>query len=131
MSSAFIDTAAWPLVHYVMPEKVADGDAEAHMKALDAVLNRNEPFVLIFSGAEIPRDSSLFLSLYRQWGKRTLEQQKRFCRGAVRVEPDAAKRKSLWRKALRYVASKRAPYPYVVVATETEAEIQARKWLSS
>jgi len=129
MSESIIDTQAWPLVHYVMPEQVDDQHAEQHIAALQAVLDRQQPFVLIFSGVELPKNSAGFFRRYKEWGKRTRDAQQRWCRGAVRVEPDAAKRRSFWRNALRYLTSRTIPYPYKVVASHHEAEQQARLWL--
>lgn len=129
MSEVMIDTRAWPLVHYVMPERVADEDAPQHIAALQAVLDRQQPFVLIFSGVELPKDSAHFFRLYKKWGSETRAAQQRYCRGAVRVEPDEAKRRSLWRKALRYLTTRTIPYPYEVVASGQQAEQQAQRWL--
>ncbi len=124
-----IDISQWPLVYYIMPEEVPDEEAEHHIAVLQEVLERQQPFVLIFSGVELPRNSAHFFRLYKEWGKRTREQQRRYCNGAVRVEPDVAKRKSMWRKALRYLTTRSIPYPYTVVSTPEEAEQQARSWL--
>ncbi|MCU5775500.1 hypothetical protein N5923_19365 [Erwiniaceae bacterium BAC15a-03b] len=129
MSEQIIDTSGWPLVHYVMPESVPDSLAEHHIAALQAVLDRQQPFVLIFSGVELPKNSALFFRLYKAWGSRTREAQQRYCRGAVRVEPDEAKRRSFWRQALRYLTTRTIPYPYKVVASHAEAEQQAQCWL--
>lgn len=129
MPETIIDTTDWPRVWYVMPARVSDEEAPAHIAALQAVLDRREPFVLIFSGVELPKDSAAFFRLYRQWGKETRALQQQFCRGAVRVEPDAGKRRSLWRKALQYLTSRSVPYPYQVVADAHAAERQAQRWL--
>ncbi|NIF22446.1 hypothetical protein [Candidatus Pantoea multigeneris] len=129
MSKDVIDTSQWPLVHYVMPDQVNAEEATAHIQALQQVLDRREPFVLIFSGVELPQNSAEFFRQYKAWGKATRHAQALYCCGAVRVEPDAAKRQSLWRKALRYLTSRAIPYPYQVVATSEEAEQQAKQWL--
>ncbi len=129
MSESIIDTHAWPLVHYVMPAQIPDSEAEQHIAALQAVLDRQQPFVLIFSGVEMPKDSAHFFRLYKAWGARTKAAQQRYCRGAVRVEPDEAIRRSFWRKALRYITTRTIPYPYEVVASHDEAERQAQRWL--
>lgn len=125
-----IDSSQWPLVHYIMPERVNDEDAAEHIAVLNAILTRCQPFVLIFSGVEQPKDSPRFLQLLREWSIATRQEQQRWCLGAVRVEPDEAKRRSLWRKALRFVQSKAAPYPYKVVASAHEAHQQADAWLA-
>ncbi len=127
---AIIDATCWPLVYYRMPEEIPDTEAERHMQAMEAVLERRQPFVLIFSGVELPKNSAKFFRLYKAWNRLNYEQQKTWCRGAIRIEPDAAKRHSLWRKALRYLASRRIPYPYKIVASPTEADTQARCWLT-
>ncbi|MFS2225866.1 hypothetical protein [Pantoea sp. B65] len=129
MAEEIIDTSRWPLVHYVMPEQVPDSLAEQHVAALQAILDRQQPFVLIFSGVELPKNSARFFRLYKQWGSRTRAAQQRYCRGAVRVEPDDARRRSFWRQALRYLTTRAIPYPYQLVASHAEAEQQAQRWL--
>ncbi|MBF1995900.1 hypothetical protein [Serratia symbiotica] len=131
MNQPAIDTSQWPLVHYVMPERVSAEETSIHIQALQAVLDQRQPFVLIFSGVELPTDSAYFFREYKAWGKRTRDQQQRYCRGAVRVEPDEGKRRSMWRKALRYLTASTIPYPYRVVATELEARQQAQHWLGA
>jgi hypothetical protein len=131
MSEEIINTRSWPLVHYVMPEQVPDNEVEQHIAALQAVLDRQQLFVLIFSGVELPRNSAHFFRRYKNWGKMTREAQQRWCCGAVRVEPDEVKRRSFWRNALRYLSSKAVPYPYKVVASQVEAEQQAQCWLQN
>lgn len=126
-----IDISRWPLVYYVMPEQVSEEDAHKHIAELQAILDRQQPFVLIFSGVELPQNSAEFFRQYKAWGKRTRTAQQRFCRGAVRVETDAAKRRSFWRKALRYLTQSTIPYPYRVVANEAEAQEQAAQWLAA
>jgi hypothetical protein len=128
---SIISTRDWPIVRYQMPEHVADTDAEGIIAQLDAVLVREEKFVLIFSGAELPRDSAHFMKLYAQWSKRTMAAQRRLCRGAVRIEPDERKRNAFWRKALIYVMSSRSPYPYKIVADSNAALVQANTWLAA
>ena len=131
MTQPAIDTTQWPLVHYVMPERVSAEETESHIQALQAILDQQQPFVLIFSGVELPADSAHFFREYKAWGKRTRPLQQRYCRGAVRVEPDEAKRRSLWRKAMRYLTASTIPYPYRVVASEKEARQQAQQWLGA
>lgn len=99
-----LDTAAWPIVHYTMPNHVPAAEAGRHIAAFDALLARGEPYALIFSGAELPQDSKHFMTLYARWGKQHFAEQKRLCRGAIRVEPDVRKRESFWRKAMLYLS---------------------------
>lgn len=126
-----VDTSAWPIVTYEMPERVADDQAQAHIDAMQAVLDRKEPFVLVFHGTEYPKDSKLFMSRYRKWGMATRDQQKAYCKGAVRIEPDENKRKSFFKKALTYLTSQAMVYPYKVVASMAEAQQQADNWLEA
>lgn len=126
-----LDTSAWPIVTYELPESVADSDAQNHIDEMQALLDRKEAFVLIFHGTEYPKDSKLFYKIYREWGKRTKSEQKLYCRGAVRVEPDEKKRKSLFKMAMNFLTKQSVPYPYHVVASMAEAHEQAGKWLKS
>ena len=128
---SIISTHDWPIVHYQMPDLVSDADADGVIAQLDAVLARGAKFVLIFSGAELPRDSAHFMKLYAQWSKRTLAEQRKWCLGAVRIEPDERKRNAFWRKALIYVMSSRSPYPYKIVADKDAALAQANHWLAA
>lgn len=130
MVKPVIDTSQWPLVYYVMPEQVSAAESESHIQALQSVIDRQQPYVLIFSGVELPRDSAHFLREYKAWGKRTFAEQHRYCRGAVRVEPDDETRSALWQKAQRYVSDGSIPYPYRVVASDSEARQQAEQWLT-
>lgn len=130
MAKPIIDTHQWPLVYYVMPERVSDEETETHIRALQSIIDRQQPYVLIFSGVELPTDSAHFLREYKAWGKRTHAGQQLYCRGAVRVEPDDEKRNAMWRKAQRYITdSSIIPYPYRVVASDLEARQQAEQWL--
>lgn len=126
-----VDTSAWPVVTYEMPERVADDEAKAHIDAMQAVLDRKEPFVLVFHGTEYPKDSKLFMKSYRKWGLETRDQQKAYCKGAVRIEPDEKKRRSFFKQALTYLTSKTMVYPYKVVASMAEAQQQAEHWLGT
>lgn len=126
-----VDTSNWPIVTYEMPEQVPDSEAKAHIDAMQAVLDRKEPFVLIFHGTEYPRDSKHFMKTYRKWGLATRDLQKTYCKGAVRIEPDETKRKSLLKQALAYLTSRFMVYPYKVVATMAEAQKEADNWLKA
>lgn len=126
-----LDLSAWPVVSYEMPDQVPDAEAQNHIDAMQAVLAKKEKFVLIFHGVEYPKESKLFYKLYKAWGKETKDQQKEFCLGAVRVEPDEKKRKSLLKMALTFLTSQAVPYPYKVVASFDEAKSQAQRWLAA
>lgn len=127
----YLNTDAWPIVYYELPNEIPDDEAQGHIDAMASVLERKERFVLVFHGIEYPANSKRFYSLYREWGKSTREVQKQYCLGAIRVEPDEKKRKSLFKMALRYLTSKATPYPYKVVATFEEAKEQADRWLNA
>lgn len=129
MTKPIIDDSNFPIIHFVMPEQIKDTETEQHIAAWQAILDKQQPYILIFSGAELPKNSAVFLHEYKKWNKQTRGQQEKYCCGAIRVETDEVKRKSLWRKALRYLTSSTIPYPYRVVATQQEAEIQASIWL--
>lgn len=129
-ATPLIELDHWPLVYFRMPEQIPDHDAAQHIDMLQSVLARKQPFVLMISGAEQPRQSGEFLRRYKAWSRDCTAQLKAYCRGAVRVEPDDTKRNSLWHKAQLYMAQKMAPYPYSVVATDEEAHSQANAWLT-
>lgn len=124
------DLSGWPVARYRMPAHVPDAETEAHIGELDALLARNERFVLVFHGPAMPEDSPVFMRAYKAWYNATKETQKRLCAGAVRVEPDAGRRQSLAVKALSLMSKMFLPYPYAVVASDAEALDHARIWLT-
>lgn len=130
MTHSLIKTDSWPIVYYELPNEIPDDEAQSHIDAMAAVLGRKERFVLVFHGIEYPAKSKQFYRLYREWGKSTRDLQKQYCLGAIRVEPDEKKRKSLFKMALSYLTAKTMPYPYKVVASFDEAKEQADRWLS-
>ena len=127
---SYFDLSGWPLARCQVPERVPDTEVEARIAAFDAILARNERFVLIFHGAEMPKDSPRFMRAYKAWFNATKATQKRLCAGAVRVEPDADRRKSMALEALSLMNKVFLPYPYAVVASDAEAQAQARMWLA-
>ncbi|WP_018262961.1 hypothetical protein [Methylobacterium sp. WSM2598] len=130
-ASGDFDLSRWPVARYRMPDRVPDAEAEARVAEFDALLARDERFVLDFHGPEMPKDSSRFMKAYRAWFKARKDAQKRLCAGAVRVEPDAARRGSFAVKAMSLMNKAFLPYPYRVVASDAEADAQARAWLAA
>lgn len=129
--SGDFDLSGWPIARYRMPEHVPDGEADARVAEFNALIGRGERFVLVFHGPEMPKNSSRFMKAYRAWFNANKDAQKRLCAGAVRVEPDADRRKSFTVKALSLMNKVFLPYPYKVVASDQDALAQARLWLSS
>lgn len=124
------DLSRWPVARYRMPARVPDSEVEARIAEFEALLARNERFVLVFHGPEMPKDSSRFMKAYRAWFNANKEAQKRLCAGAVRVEPDPGRRKSFTVKALSMMNKLFLPYPYTVVGSDAEAQAQAMTWLA-
>lgn len=127
--SGDFDLSNWPLARYRMPEHVPDAEAEARVREFDALLARGERFVLIISGPEMPKDSSRFMKAYKAWFNANKEVQRHLCAGAVRVEPDRGRQKSLALKALSLMNKVFLPYPFTVVGSTAEAEARAKAWL--
>lgn len=125
------DLSGWPVVRYRMPDHVPDAEADARIADFDALLARNERFALVFHGPEMPKHSPRFMKAYRDWFSANKEAQKHLCAGAVRVEPDAKRRKSLAVKALSVMNKLFLPYPYTVVGSDAEARVQATTWLAA
>ncbi|ABD88575.1 hypothetical protein [Rhodopseudomonas palustris] len=123
------DLSSWPIARYQMPAHVPDDMAQASIAEFDALLARNQRFVLVFHGPEMPKDSKHFMKLYRDWFKRTRATQQRLCAGGIRIEPDARRRTSFAVKALSLANKVFLPYPYRVVANDSDALTQARAWL--
>lgn len=130
-ASGDFDLSGWPVARYRMPERVPDADAEVRVAEFDALLARNERFVLVFHGPEMPKDSPRFMRAYKTWFSATKETQKRLCAGAIRVEPDAERRKSFTMKVLSLMNKVFMPYPYTVVGSDAQAQAQAKAWLAA
>jgi hypothetical protein len=124
-----IDASSWPVVRWTMPTVIPDEEADDLLAAFDALLARGERFVLVFDGVERPEQSSRFNRLYKDWSKRRRKDLGRFVAGAVRVEPDEAKRKALLGKLLNAALAAFIPYPFKVVGSEAEAQQVATDWL--
>ncbi|MCC4620770.1 hypothetical protein LL965_11975 [Xanthomonas cassavae CFBP 4642] len=127
----FVDTRDWPLVALHMPEYVPDAQADALMAQLQAVYARAERHVLLLQGAQLPRHSAHFMTLYTRWSKDSFALQQRDCLGAVRVVEDPVARGEYACQADAWNASGQAAYPYRIVATQAEALAQARAWLAA
>lgn len=127
----FVDTQSWPIVRLTMPEHVPDGDAEAYVERLRAVYTLGKPFVLFMAGAELPRHSPAFMQAYGAWAMASMEMQRRLCRGAVRIEPDAQLRGAYRDRAAAAASTNPPPYPYEIVADEAEATALAEGWLAA
>lgn len=124
------DYSCWPVVRFSMPEIVPDACALAQIAEFEALLARNERFVMAFDGPIGPRHSKRFMQLYAEWSKRHLGDLKRLCAGAVRLEPDEQKRKSFSLLLLNALQRAMTPYPTAVVGSPAELEAQASKWLA-
>lgn len=124
-----IDASAWPVARWTMPAVIPDEEADDLLAAFDALLARGERFVLIFDGVERPEQSSRFNRLYKDCSKRRRRDLGRLVAGAVRVEPDGAKRKALLGKLLNAALAAFIPYPFKVVGSEAEAQRLASDWL--
>ncbi|PNU02271.1 hypothetical protein [Novosphingobium guangzhouense] len=127
----FVDTRSWPIVRLTMPEQVPDAEAQAHVEQLQAVYALDEPFVLFMAGAELPRHSPAFMQAYGAWAMASMDVQRRLCRGAVRIEPDAGLRAAYRERAAAAARANPQPYAYAIVADEVEAAELAGRWLAS
>jgi hypothetical protein len=114
-----------------MPSEVADADAHDHLDQLKALYAREEAFVLVMEGVELPRHSPGFMKAYAEWSMTTLDQQARYCLGAVRIEPDASLRQAYGERAAQAMKAGVQPYPYVIVDSESAAQAQALAWLGA
>ena len=127
----FIDTTDWPIVRLTMPDQIPDTEAASYLAQLEAVYDRCEPFVLIMGGTELPRHSPGFMKAFAEWSMTNLEQQRLYCRGAVRVEPAADLRQAYKARAEQALKAGVQPYPYEIVDTEAAAQAQAAAWLGT
>lgn len=125
-----IDTLDWPLVYFAMPVQVSDDYADTVLAHITAIYERASPFVLFLKGPALPHHSPQFLTAYLRWSKENHALQQRYCRGAIRIEPDDDARKYYLQQATQYNASGQAAYPYHVVATKEEAHTLAASLLA-
>lgn len=124
-----IDASCWPIVRWTMPVRIPDEDADQALADFDRLLERGERFVVIFDGAERPEQSPRFIRLYKSWYGERRKDLGRWVAGAVRIEPDEAKRKAMFGKLKN--AALAAFMPYLFRVAESEADVQeiARRWL--
>jgi len=124
-----IDPSSWPVVRWTMPARVPDDDAERVLAEFDALLQRGERFVVIFDGAERPEQSPQFLRLYKDWYRQRRKELGRWVAGAVRIEPDDARRKAVLGKLMNAALAAFMPYPFRVAASEEAALPIISRWL--
>lgn len=124
-----IDSSSWPVVRWTMPARIPDEDAERVLAEFDALLQRGERFVLVFDGAERPEQSPLFLRLYKDWYRQRRRELGHWVAGAVRIEPDEAKRKAMLGKLMNAALAAFMPYPFRVAASEEAALPMISRWL--
>lgn len=124
-----IDSSSWPVVRWTMPARIPDEDAERVLAEFDALLRRGERFVVVFDGAERPEQSPQFLRLYKDWYRQRRKELGRWVAGAVRIEPDEAKRKAVLGKLMNAALAAFMPYPFRVFASDAEARPQLDQWL--
>ncbi|WP_395396594.1 hypothetical protein WBP07_28370 [Novosphingobium sp. BL-8A] len=128
--NSFINTREWPIARLVMPDEVADHEAQGHIACLAALYEPREPFVLLMAGAELPRHSPAFMKAYVEWSMGTLDLAREYCLGAIRVEPDSHLRQGYQERAAKALEAGTQPYPYEIVADEDAASELARHWLA-
>ena len=124
-----IDSSSWPVVRWTMPARIPDEDAGRVLAEFDALLQRGERFVVVFDGAERPEQSPLFLRLYKDWYRQRRKELGRWFAGAVRIEPDEARRKAVLGKLMNAALAAFMPYPFRVFASDAEARPQLDQWL--
>ncbi len=124
-----IDSSSWPVVRWTMPARIPDEDAERVLAEFDALLRRGERFVVIFDGAERPEQSPRFLKLYKAWYGERRRELGRWVAGAVRIEPDEARRKAVLGKLMNAALAAFMPYPFRVAASEEAALPIISQWL--
>lgn len=124
-----IDSSSWPVVRWTMPARIPDEDAARVLAEFDVLLQRGEPFVVIFDGAERPEQSPQFLRLYKDWYRQRRKELGRWVAGAVRIEPDETRRKAVLGKLMNAALAAFMPYPFRVAASEEAALPIISRWL--
>ncbi|WP_449255128.1 hypothetical protein [Bosea sp. (in: a-proteobacteria)] len=124
-----IDSSSWPVVRWTMPARIPDAGAERILAEFDALLRRGERFVVIFDGVERPEQSPRFARLYKAWSRERRKQLGRWVAGAVRIEPDAARREAVLGKLMNAALAAFMPYPFRVAASEEAALAIVAQWL--
>ncbi|WP_208605522.1 hypothetical protein [Methylobacterium tarhaniae] len=112
-----------------MPDHVPDASSEILLNDLKALYAKQDRFVLIMTGAELPQNSPRFMADYLAWSRETVALQSRFCAGAVRVEPGPERRRTYEKQASALNQSGKSPYPYSVAASLEAALLTAAEWL--
>lgn len=126
---SMLDDSTFPLVRWTTPSVVSEEEGAAALLAFDAILEREKRFVILFDGAERPENSPAFMRAYKAWFAARRPALKSWVAGAVRIEPEAARRSSMLAKALNVAMLAFLPYPFRVAADEAEARAIASTWL--
>ena len=129
MQDIRIDKSAWPIVHIIMPTQVEQGAEVAYIEEMQAILDRGEPYVLLFEGPE-KLDAPAFNSAYMRWFKKVKARQNELCRGIVRIDPEQSGQTSLISAMKNKVVKMSLSYPYEVCATLDQARAKANQWLT-
>ncbi|WP_207282324.1 hypothetical protein [Pseudomonas sp. FW300-N2F2] len=125
-----IDATQFP---FVWLQKTTPGHSQDESLAeFEAVLARNEPFVLISNEGldkEQPEHSPVELKQITLWMKRHKSELKRYVKASIHIESSLAKR--LAGKAFAIMYEKFWGYPMLIATTEDEALALARKLLQA
>lgn len=123
-----IDATHFP---FVWLQKTTLGHSqEESLAEFEALLARNEPFVLISNEGldkEQPEHSPEELKQITLWMKRHKSELKRYVKASIHIESSLAKR--LAGKAFAIMYEKFWGYPMLIATTEDEALVLARKLL--
>lgn len=123
-----LDDVTFPIVrmHY---NEAAPGGTEAGFELFEALLAREQPFVLLGFSADAghmqTHEQRKQLTL---WMKRNRESLHRFVKAMVYIEPQPANR--FVAKAISSVFSKSWGYPMLVAASEADAILIAERLLN-
>jgi hypothetical protein len=122
-----IDAQGFPIVrlHYDREELPEEGNS---LVVFDALLDREQPFVLIGHGDRFHMESAEDRKHIAIWMKRNGDRLNRLVKAMVYVQPDTAKR--LAARPAAFVFEKFWGFPMLVTGSDREAAVIAEQLLA-
>ncbi|WP_254152391.1 hypothetical protein [Pseudomonas syringae] len=126
----YIEATQFPLVW--LQKTAQDNDQENILAQFEALLARNEPFVLLNNEGldkEQPEYSPDEMKQMALWMKRHKSELRKYVKASIHIESSLTKRMA--GKAFAVVYEKFWGYPMLMTATEGEALVMAQKLLET
>lgn len=118
MGSITVDSSSWPLVRVTYIDSVDDARFDAYVREQAALLERREPYVILFDATESGMPNARQRQRMAEYSRDHEEELRRYCKRGVFVIPNSVIRGAL--TAILWVQP--LPFPHSVVSSVSEAE---------